>query len=378
MLFPYVYVPHPMEIMKHFLDFIFHEVWCKAPESGPYNFALFDDMPELKELMETFHYSDTKGADFFNGHIERIYQIFSILSKDQITQLSSWYDDNNELEKNCCNDPAIATVRYSDLKAFNAELAGQLSGFFKGLYSQMLGLSDVKGKIGNIDDHYHVFMTANKEGKCPFCGIHDIKGIYHSKREAYDHYLPKSIYPFNSINFKNLVPACQECNSSYKLTKDPAYHPKDPLMNRTNGKRKAFYPFSTRPYKIKLELQLDTADWSDINPGDIKISFGPEALREQISTWDDVYGIQERYKAKCCGENDGKYWIEQILDEWQENGKTPDEFLETLNRNTMKKAFAEANFLKGPFLKACKEAGLFDHKIIPVQQLFTPLHHQTG
>ena len=28
---------------------------------------------------------------------------------------------------------------------------------------------------------------------------------------------------------------------------------------------------------------------------------------EEIETWKDVYGIEERYKAKCCGESDGKY-----------------------------------------------------------------------
>ena len=361
MLFPYVYVPHPMEMLKHFLDYIFFEVWCKAPVSSPYSFALFDDLPELKVLVETFHYSDTKGADFFNGHVERIYQIFSNLTAGQIAQLTSWYEANNELEKICCNDPSISTVRYSELEGFHPELAGQLSGFFKGLYSQkLIGLADVKNKIGSIEDHYHAFMTKNKKGKCPFCGIHDVKGVYHSKREAYDHYLPKGIYPFNSINFKNLAPACHECNSSYKLTKDPAYNPKDPLLTQTNGKRKAFYPYAANSHKIELSLKLGCEDWSNINPQDIEITFGPEELQEQINTWDDVYGIQERYKAKCCGENDGKYWIEQVLDEWQEDNRKPDDFLKTLSRNAEKKPYAEANFLKEPFLKACKKAGLFD------------------
>lgn len=166
MLFPYVYVPHPMEILKHFLDFIFYEVWCKAPVSGSYRFALFDDLPELKELMETFHYSDTKGVDFFNGHVERIYEIFSNLTQEQIALLASWYGANNEVEKICCNDPSIETVRYSDLEDFHPELAGQLSKFFKGLYS-LLGLSDLKAKTGNIDDHYQAFMTKNISGKCP-------------------------------------------------------------------------------------------------------------------------------------------------------------------------------------------------------------------
>ena len=30
MLFPYKYVPHQMEKMQEFIDFIFYEVWCKA------------------------------------------------------------------------------------------------------------------------------------------------------------------------------------------------------------------------------------------------------------------------------------------------------------------------------------------------------------
>ena len=38
---------------------------------------------------------------------------------------------------------------------------------------------------------------------CPFCGLGDIKGVHHTKRETYVHYLPKALYPFNSINFRN-------------------------------------------------------------------------------------------------------------------------------------------------------------------------------
>lgn len=142
---------------------------------------------------------------------------------------------------------------------------------------------------------------------------------------------------------------------------DPAYKPKDPLLTKTNGRRKAFYPYATNSHKIELSLKLECKDWTDINPQDIEMAFGPEQLKEQINTWDEVYGIQERYKAKCCGENDGKYWIEQVLDEWQEDDRKPDEFLKILSRNTEKKPYAEANFLKEPFLKACKKAGLFDN-----------------
>ena len=50
-------------------------------------------------------------------------------------------------------------------------------------------------------------------------------------------------------------------------------------------------------------------DFEHLAPNDIKIEFGPAPLREELETWQDVYGIEERYKAKCCCESDGKYWL---------------------------------------------------------------------
>lgn len=65
MLIPYTYVPHQMEKMQAFIDFIFHEIWCKAPASGPFGLHLFNANAELREVMEAFYYSDAQGADFF-------------------------------------------------------------------------------------------------------------------------------------------------------------------------------------------------------------------------------------------------------------------------------------------------------------------------
>ena len=108
-----------------------------------------------------------------------------------------------------------------------------------------------------------------------------------------------------------------------------------------------------------MEISLNTKDWTNITPDNIDITTGPEAIREEINTWLDVYGILERYKAKCCGENDGKYWIEQVKDEWAKDGRTPEEFLSTLSRQAKSRPFAEANFLKLAFLEGCKRSRLF-------------------
>lgn len=359
MLFPYTYVPHQMEKMQEFIDFIFHEVWCKAPGNGEFRFELFNAQPELKELVEKFHFDDTKGGDFFNSHVERIYQLFSGLSQGQVSQLKAWYSGNNDVEKVCRKDTNVTLVRYVEINADYPELSKQLANFFKGLYSpSLLSLAALKEKIGNIEDHYRAFVDVNREGKCPFCGLTDLFGPYQNKREAYDHYLPKSLYPFNSINFKNLVPACYKCNSSYKSSKDPFHPVKDPVGD--SQRRKVFYPYTESLYHIELSVSLKHADIKKMRPEDIELQFGPETCQEEINTWRDVYGIDDRYRDKLLAENDGKYWLTQVLDEWREDGRAPSDYLKTLSRHTNQKPFAESNFLKKPFLEACQAAGILD------------------
>ncbi|WP_412461165.1 HNH endonuclease [Pseudomonas sp. SC11] len=237
--------------------------------------------------------------------------------------------------------------------------------FFYGLYD--FDAAPLKQKVGNIDEHYKSFVQVNSQGKCPFCGINDLFIEYHTKREAYDHYLPKAIYPFNSINLKNLAPSCHHCNSSYKSTKNPAYSPKDPagVMSR----RKAFYPFSTIPYSIGLEVKLLHADIKNLVPSDIDLSFSPPMLTEEISTWKDVYGIEERYRAKFLSPS-AKAWLEEVLTEqrWHSEtagvkGRTPEAYLEAVTCHASNFPYANENFLKHGFLQACKAVGMFDEPV---------------
>lgn len=368
MLFPYTYVPHQMEKMQQFIDFIFFEVWCKAPIGEEFHPDLFDRKPEFKEVMSEFGFSARaaeRGRAFYKD-VKAIYERFAPLSPPQIKQFKKWYWGNNDLKKICVNNPAARLVRYTDIDAHYPVLSEQLAAFFKDLYSQsLLGLTVLKTKIGNIDEHYTAFTRTNSRGKCPFCGINDLLGPDHSHRDAYDHYLPKAIYPFNSINFRNLVPACHHCNSSYKGSKDTAFTPKDPCRGQT--RRKLFYPFSTQPHRITLQVTLQHADYQKLTPADIGLSIGPPELAEQIDTWKDVYGIEERYRAKLCGSS-AKAWVVEALDEWrwhQESagveGSAPDAYLQAVARHTEKSPYTNENFLKHGFLKACKTVGIFDH-----------------
>lgn len=366
MLFAYTYVPHQMEKMQKFINFIFYQVWCRARKTGAYDLGLFDANPDLKEVMTSFAYDHTKAGDKFSSQVQAIYESFAKLSHQEVAEFKRWYQGNNNIPQICAKDPNSKMARYQDVAQKHETLSEQLGTFFKGLYSQsLLDLAALRAKIGEIDDHYQTFMQTNKAGACPFCGISDLLGEYHSKREAYDHYLPKAIYPFNSINFKNLVPACHHCNSSYKTSKDPAYTPKDPTF--AVNRRAVFYPYTTAPHVLDIQVKLLTTDIANLAPENIALAFGPAAVYEQIETWKDVYGIEERYKAKLCTQNGGMAWLIEVMDEWRwhdetagEEGKAPAAYLRDVNRHAQRSPFANTNFLKKPFLDACQAKGLFD------------------
>ncbi len=352
MLFAYTYVPHQMERMQRFINFIFYQVWCHAPKAGPYDLSLFDANPPLKEVMTTFAYDHTQEGDRFSSQVQAIYLSFSQLSRGEISQFKRWHQANNDIEKVCANDPAVQIARYTDIAATYPDLSEQLKSFFKGLYSQqLLDIKALREKIGKIDEHYQAFMQTNTTGKCPFCGLGDIKGLHHNKREAYDHYLPKTLYPFNTINFRNLAPACHECNSFYKLSRDPAHN--------AVGRRKAFYPYATGAHGIEITVGLHKPDIDHMTPDDIQLSFGPATAHEEIETWKEVYGIEERYKAKCCG-SDAKDWLEQIRILHDTHDFPPKDSLAMVQLQTAKSPFSNCNFLKKAFLEGCQRVGLYD------------------
>lgn len=366
MLFPYIYVPHAMEKMQGFIDFIFFEVWCKAPVGEKFSIELFAANPDLKEIIAAFGFAPNppaQGKAFYRS-TKAIYESFATLSPQAIGQIRKWYWGNNDLKKICANNPAAHLTRYSDIDAQHPQLSAELATFFKNIYSNdLLDLAVVRNQIGRIDDHYKTFRRANRSDKCPFCGLSDLLGSDHGPREAYDHYLPKALYPFNSINFRNLLPTCHHCNSSYKGSKDPAYSPK--ATNGQQARRKLFYPFAPTPWRIDLQVRFKPEAIESLQPEDITLDFGPAELIDQIETWKDVYGIEERYRAKLCGD-DARDWLEQALTQqrWHDEsqgakGRPASAYLQEIAEYAHERPWANANFLKHGFLQACAATGMF-------------------
>jgi hypothetical protein len=340
MLFNYRYINHSIERFQVYLDHLVKEVWCKATV----DFSLDLLHPDLKLIVEEI----TK--DHLDGPIRRIYELFRTgLDAAQRQQVSDWYDHNNDIEAICACDPDKPPATYADIRIINADLETALKDFCKSLYGVVIGLKAVTSRIGRIDAHYDAFVTQNKNGKCPYCGCADIKGVYNTKREAYDHFLPKGIYPFNSVNFRNLAPMCQECNSTYKLAKDPIRKPE-------GTRRKAFYSYATTGSAITVSMTLKTKDVTKMVPTDIELHITAPGREEEVEAWKEVFGIEERYKAKLCAENDGKAWLQQIVEGPDNVAMTREQIFDFTLSNADHYPYGDANFLKKSFLIACRDA----------------------
>ena len=358
----YKYVPHSMEKIQDFLDYIFYEVWCKASRGGSYSLKLFSGKPELHDVLKDLHYSDAAGSFKFRNGIESIYKEFRRLSSATKEEFEVWYRSNNDIESSCSNKLESKIIRYKDLKIrfSHTDLVKELEAFYKNLYSaEFLSLKAVRQVVGDINDHYNTFMQVNDEGVCPFCGIEKMESAYDKYREAYDHYLPKAIYPFNSLNFRNLAPACHKCNSTYKGSKDPVYKSKDPILQV--DRKRFFYPYSIKRINLSFKLNFSKHP-NDIEPNNVELTVNSDrGNKEELEVWKRVYGIESRYKAiSCAKKNMGKAWLVSAFDEWTNEGELPSEYIRKLRSRTAREPLTDLQFLKLAFLEECENHGVFN------------------
>jgi hypothetical protein len=362
MHFTYQYINHEIEELQELLDFLFYEVWCKA--AGEFDADKLDGHPKLEQIYIDLGNTEGVAATFFNSHVENIYAEFLKLDEDQINQLKEGYKNNNNIE-GLCTDKTIQPLLYKQIEAEHPDLAKLFKSFYGNLYGSsspfnLVIFGDLKKKL--IPDHYFKFMETNKREVCPFCGLLHLKANNHGCREAYDHYLPKAIFPFSPINFKNLAPMCNECNSSYKTTKIPI-EKSNPVKNE-EARKLAFYPYAEDSPNIEFQVQINTADINSLCPDDIQIEITSAGYDEQIESWMRVFGLEERYKASLCSPDDGKAWVNSIIDGYNNAvalgyKKSREDYYEAQYFDAVFQPQTEKGFIKAPFLKTCKDKGVF-------------------
>jgi hypothetical protein len=125
---------------------------------------------------------------------------------------------------------------------------------------------------------------------CPYCNTQytfTIKTSRGKTRPQFDHFFPKSIYPFFSMSFYNLVPSCYVCNSNLKGQKKfkPSTHI-HPLIEGTED-------------TLRFSANISTVDFL-IGKNDFKIILKklPNADAAKYARADassKVFHIEEQY-----------------------------------------------------------------------------------
>lgn len=342
-----------MRQMHAFITYIFVKVWCKAPSEN-YSLDLFSGLESLHTIMEELDRQDKAGKEkgagaFFYKHVNDIFNEFKSLPSNEITELRKCFLNNNNIQALC--EGRIDPSRYP--KKFTKLLDSKINKFFSELYnSGFFNLEIVKENIGvDLRDHYKAFAKSNAMPCCPFCGLQPMDTEYDPSREAYDHYLPSSIYPFNSVNFKNLAPSCHKCNSQYKGAKDP-------LLSNDGIRRRAFYPYSLHTYNIQLSIKFLIHGQRPTEPEQIQIELTCPNYEEELVTWDSIYQIKKRLLAKCCSIPVSNNWMNRIQIECQNYNRSPEQALEAELLACAQSPWVDASFLKAAYLQEANNAGL--------------------
>lgn len=352
MFFSYTPIRHGMRKMHAFVSFIFARVWCKAP-GCEYSIDLFRGMPDLYVIMEELDREDKAGKDkgagaYFYQKVNEIFIEFKSLSPSDVKYWRQMFLANNNIQALC--EGRLAPLRYA--RQGSNLLNDRLKEFFGNLYgSGFFSLKIVKDNIGvDLRDHYHEFAKRNSMPCCPFCGLIPMDTEHDPTKEAYDHYLPSSVYPFNSVNLRNLAPSCYKCNSQNKGAQDPLWS--------GGHRRRAFYPYSLSNHSITVSVRFVCNGQRPTEPSHVDIDLACPGFEQEVATWDSLFKIRSRFAAKCCSQGTSSAWLNRVMIECRNYGRSPCEALEAELAGCELSPLVDAGFLKAAFLREADRTGV--------------------
>jgi hypothetical protein len=158
--------------------------------------------------------------------------------------------------------------------------------------------------LGLRDQNYRLVYDALAHKVCAYCGV-EILDAPGQKREALDHYLSISIYPFSGANFRNLTPMGSKCNSRYKLQQDI-------IVDALGNRRLCCDPYDSpeltlslngsRPFEGDQVGLIQCPDWA------IQWAGGDPV---RLETWETAFNIAARYRSSSLNPN-FRSWVDHF------------------------------------------------------------------
>lgn len=249
-------------------------------ENGDFSDGFFDQ--EFYDNLVCRH------TGILRGTLKKIYEKVKRWKQPKRTALCEVIRQSNELEDICSG--SVVPSKADDIPE---EIRTELITLFKKLYTDVLFGKYFKPHYGNRKSHYHLFRRhgVNEYSYCPSCGIFPMHSTKDEITDQYDHYLPKDLYPFSSVNFKNLVPVCNDCNS-IQVKSD------DDILSHTG---RVFYPFdeSHQPIEITISIKSNAPELEDI---EWKIDYSCQTGKTaELTAWKAIYKIESRHMTHAKG-----------------------------------------------------------------------------
>lgn len=214
-----------------------------------------------------------------------IYNIIRLWNQQDRSNLCLQIRASNNIENICKGNYSPPTI---DRHATGIKKL--LRDLFLNLYNQVLDGDGFNQKYGTtLRTHFDNFSRLNSDiTLCPICGIGELKKHTDQTRDQYDHYLPKSIYPLSSVNFRNLVPICKECNSLDVKSET------DVVAVSTNSKLFFIYDKTHKGISVTFQITIDNINTENIQ---WQVNYNnPDNKNDEIESWKTIYKIDGRYK----------------------------------------------------------------------------------
>jgi len=148
-------------------------------------------------------------------------------------------------------------------------------------YKKIVEVFDYKTLISSKKEVSYKIAKLIGINTCVYCNRQYIFTVDedndHITRPEFDHYLPKSEYPFFALSLYNLIPSCHICNSNCKGT-EKLDESMNPYLTNPNGD---YFKFTYRPKANGLPSSVEIKDKSTLGADVIKFL--------------DTFKIQELY-----------------------------------------------------------------------------------